>query len=72
MANKDFAGSRDTQGKSEIREELYRWFRSQGVVEAGAAKAIRLLDVTALEVEPRPSKWNRRGQFGIEERCRYF
>ena len=51
---------------------IWRWFRSQGVAEAGATRAVRLLDRTLLLKEPRPARLNRRGQFGAEKRCRYF
>ena len=48
------------------------WFRSQGVGEEGAARAVRLLNREVLLNERRPARWNRRGQFGPEERCRYM
>ena len=51
---------------------LKRWFASQGVSEVGATRALRLLDASTLLVEPRPSRWNRRGAFGIQPRCRYL
>jgi hypothetical protein len=51
---------------------LQRWFASQGVSEVGATRALRLLDASTLLAEPRPSRWNRRGAFGIQPRCRYL
>ena len=52
--------------------ELENWFRGQGVSSEGALRAVRLLDPTALLAQPRPSRWNRRGNFGVQERCRYL
>lgn len=51
---------------------IWRWFRSQGIAEAGASRAVRLLNAEVLLTEPRPGRWNRRGEFGVEERCRYL
>ena len=63
-------------GKSAERVDLegvlQRWFATQGVSEVGATRALRLLDASTLLAEPRPSRWNRRGAFGIQERCRYL
>ena len=56
----------------DLEGALRSWFASQGVSEVGASRALRLLDASALLAEPRPSRWNRRGAFGIQERCRYL
>ena len=55
-----------------LEVELVNWFAQQGVSGVGASRALRLLDATALLAEPRPSRWNRRGNFGVQERCRYL
>lgn len=52
--------------------ELRVWFASQGVSEEGAARAVQLLDRSTLLAQPRPRRWNRRGDFGLQERCRYL
>ena len=55
-----------------LESELRNWFTEQGVTEEGAARAVGLLDASTLLAQPRPSRWNRRGTFGIQERCRYL
>lgn len=55
-----------------LESELRNWFNRQGVSEVGAARAVQLLDASSLLAQPRPSSWNRRGQFGVQERCRYL
>lgn len=55
-----------------LEVELANWFTQQGVSRVGASRVLRLLDATALLAEPRPSRWNRRGNFGVQERCRYL
>lgn len=51
---------------------MENWFTGQGVSSEGASRAVRLLDATALLAQPRLSRWNRRGNFGVQERCRYL
>lgn len=55
-----------------LEGELQRWFVRQGVSEQGATLAVQLLDASILLAQPRPSRWNRRGDFGVQERCRYL
>ena len=55
-----------------LEGELQKWFKNQGVSEEGAARAVQLLDASTLLAQPRPSRWNRRGDFGVQERCRYL
>ena len=55
-----------------LEVELANWFTGQGVSAEGASRAVQLLDATALLAQPRPSRWNRRGNFGVQERCRYL
>ena len=55
-----------------LESELRNWFAGQGVSGEGAAKAVQLLDASTLLAQPRPSRWNRRGEFGVQERCRYL
>ena len=55
-----------------VEAELRNWFRGQGVSEEGAARAVLLLDARTLLAQPRPGRWNRRGTFGVQERCRYL
>ena len=55
-----------------LERELRQWFTGQGVSQQGAARAVHLLDATTLLAQPRPSRWNRRGKFGVQERCRYL
>ena len=55
-----------------LEAELHKWFANQGVSEEGAARALQLLDASTLLAQPRPSRWNRRGDFGVQERCRYL
>ena len=52
--------------------ELRNWFAGQGVSEEGAERAVQLLDASSLLAQPRPSQCNRRGKFGVQERCRYL
>ena len=52
--------------------ELHKWFSGQGVSKEGATRAVQLLDARTLLAQPRPSRWNRRGEFGVQERCRYL
>ena len=52
--------------------ELHKWFSGQGVSQEAATRAVQLLDASILLAQPRPSRWNRRGQFGVQERCRYL
>ena len=55
-----------------LEGELKAWFRRQGVSEAGGSWAVELLDAPTLLSQPRPGKWNRRGDFGFQARCRYL
>lgn len=55
-----------------LEGELQSWFAGQGVSVESAARAVQLLDVNVLLVQPRPSRWNRKGNFGDQERCRYL
>ena len=55
-----------------LESDLRHWFAGQGVGQEGAARAVLLLDAGTLLATPRPSRWNRRGQFGVQERCRYL
>jgi hypothetical protein len=63
-------------GKSAEREALegalHNWFQEQGVSVEGAIRAVRLLDSSVLLAQPQPSRWNRKGDFGVQERCRYL
>jgi hypothetical protein len=52
--------------------KLHNWFLEQGVSMEGATRAVQLLDAHRLLAQPRPSRWNRRGEFGVQERCRYL
>ena len=52
-----------------LEGELTKWFGEQGVSATGASRAVSLLDATVLLAEPRPSRWNRKGDFGVQERC---
>lgn len=52
--------------------DLHKWFSGQGVSKEGATRAVQLLDASTLLAQPRPSRWNRRGEFGVQERCRYL
>lgn len=68
-------GSPGTSGSSEriiVEERLLNWFRGQGVSEEGASRAVKLLHGPTLAAAPRPSRWNRRGEFKEAERCRYL
>lgn len=55
-----------------LETDLQNWFAGQGVSAEGAARAVQLLDAGVLPAHPRPSRWNRKGNFGIQERCRYL
>ena len=55
-----------------LEGELYKWFTDQGVSHSGAARAVQLLDASTLLAQPRPSRWNRRGEFAVQDRCRYL
>ena len=65
-------GTGRTAERIQVEGELFRWFVEQGINEGGASRALRLLDANTLDIEPRPSRWNRRGEFGVQERRRYF
>ena len=66
------SGSCKSAERVDLEGVLHRWFAAQGVSEEGATRAVRLLDASTLLAQPRPSHWNRRGAFGIQERCRYL
>lgn len=55
-----------------VEAELHRWFRVEGASEEGSRKAVALLNSDYLLAQPRPRRWNRRGEFGHAERCRYL
>ena len=55
-----------------LEGELQKWFTGQGVSVEGASRAVQLLDAEVLLAQPRPSRWNRKGEFGVQERCRYL
>lgn len=58
--------------RKSLEVNLHNWFISQGVSTEAATRAVQLLDATRLLAHPRPSRWNRRGKFGVQERCRYL
>ena len=58
--------------RASLECELHKWFSDQGVSSEGATRAVQLLDAGKLLAQPRPSRWNRRGEFGVQERCRYL
>ena len=66
------AGNWRSADRVSLEVELANWFRGQGVSSEGASRAVRLLDASALLSAPRPSRWNRRGNFGVQKRCRYL
>ena len=55
-----------------LETDLRKWLSGQGVSAEGAERAVQLLDAGVLLAQPRPSRWNRKGSFGIQERCRYL
>ena len=63
--------TRNTE-RGSLCSELENWFLGQGVAKEGASRAVQLLDAKTLLAHPRPSRWNRRGQFSVGERCRYL
>ena len=65
-------GSWKSAERVSLECDLQSWFASQGVSVAGATRAVQLLDASVLLAQPRPSRWNRKGYFGIQERCRYL
>ena len=52
--------------------EVHKWFSGHGVSKQGATRAVQLLDASTLLAQPRLSRWNRRGEFGVQEWCRYL
>ena len=68
----EIGGNCNSAERVYLEVELEKWFTGQGVSREGALRAVRLLDATALLAQPRPSRWNRRGNFGVQERCRYL
>jgi hypothetical protein len=68
----DSGGNWKSAERVALEGELESWFTGQGVSSEGASRVVRLLDATTLLAQPRPSRWNRRGDFGIQERCRYL
>ena len=58
--------------RNSLESDLLKWLSEQGVSVEGAAQAVHLLDANTLLAQPRPSRWNRRGNFGVQERCRYL
>ncbi|KAG0597749.1 hypothetical protein M758_12G018700 [Ceratodon purpureus] len=65
-------GEGEVQEFAGVEAELFRWFRAEGVSEQGSRRAVALLDSAYLHAQLRPSPWNRRGNFGHQERCRYL
>lgn len=68
----EIGGNGKSAERVSLEGELENWFRGQGVSTEGASRAVRLLDASILLAQPRPSGWNRRGTFGVQERCRYL
>ena len=68
----DCSGTLQIAERVPLECELRDWFLSQGVSQEGSARALELLDRSTLLAQPRPSRWNRRGEFGVQERCRYL
>ena len=66
------SGSCKSAERISLEAVLQRWFADQGVSQEGATRAVCLLDASTLLAQPRPSRWNRRGAFGVQERCRYL
>lgn len=62
----------ESANRISLESDLRNWFRGQGVSEEAAARAVSLLDARTLLSQPRPGRWNRRGTFGVQERCRYL
>lgn len=62
----------DAQSPEDGVVALRNWVISQGRSEATATKVVALLQPERLLLEPRPRAWNRRGEFGEEERNRYL
>ena len=65
-------GACKSSDRISLEGELQKWFLEQRVSVEGAARAVQLLDANTLLAQPRPSRWNRRGNFGVQERCRYL
>ena len=65
-------GSWKSAERVSLEADLQSWFELQGVSVDGATRAVKLLDASVLLAQPRPSQWNRKGDFGIQERCRYL
>ena len=68
----DIGSSCKSATRISLEGELEKWFGRQGVSKEGASRAVQLLDANTLLAQPRPSRWNRRGTFGVQERCRYL
>ena len=68
----EFSGCCKSTTRVSLEAELAKWFAGQGVSTEGASRAVQLLDANTLLAQPRPSRWNRRGEFGVQERCRYL
>ena len=64
--------TRKSAERVSLEGDLQSWFAGQGVSVDGAARAVQLLDANLLLAQPRPSRWNRKGSFGEQERCRYL
>jgi len=68
----DAVGASKSAERVSLEGELQRWFVKQGVSEEGASLVVQLLDASLFLAHPRPNRWNRRGDFGVQERCRYL
>lgn len=68
----EITGNCKSATRLSLEGELEKWFADQGVSKEGGSRAVQLLDASTLLAQPRPSRWNRRGEFGIHERCRYL
>ena len=68
----EITGNCKSAARISLEGELEKWFAGQGVSPEGASRAVQLLDANTLLAQPRPSRWNRRGAFGVQERCRYL
>jgi hypothetical protein len=72
MGDSSALGSREFLCAERSKTLLRQWFRSEFASIEGALKAIQFLDKAVLLSTPYPSTWNRRGNFGVAQRCHYL
>ena len=67
-----YSGNWKSAKRVSLEGELENWFARQGFSKEGASRVVQLLDASTLLTQPRPSQWNCRGKFRVQEWCQYL